>query len=97
MTTAQSQNSDLELLKLKAKNIDLVQIEPILEYAASQIEVEIRKLRANLSKISDVSLRHEYLARIDSLQVVKSKFSLSELAQQIGKLENQEEQKLNVY
>ncbi|MFY8211713.1 MAG: hypothetical protein ACOVLB_03475, partial [Candidatus Nanopelagicus sp.] len=76
---------------------DLVQIEPILEYAASQIEVEIRKLRANLSKISDVSLRHEYLARIDSLQVVKSKFSLSELAQQIGKLENQEEQKLNVY
>jgi hypothetical protein len=97
MTTAQSQNSDLELLKLKAKNIDLVQIEPILEYAASQIEVEIRKLRANLSKISDVSLRHEYLARIDSLQVVKSKFSLSELAQQIGKLENQEEQQLNVY
>lgn len=97
MTTAYNHDLDPQLLKLKEKNIDLVQIEPILEYAESLIELQIRKLREILSKVTDVSLRHEYLARIDSLQVVKSKFSLGELAQQIGKLENQEEQKLNVY
>jgi predicted Ser/Thr protein kinase len=97
MTTAHNHNLDLQLAKLKGQNIDLMQIEPILEYAISLLEVEIRNLRASLSKIAEVSLRHEYLARIDSLQVVKSKFSLSELAQQIGKLDNQEEQKLNVY
>jgi 5-methylcytosine-specific restriction endonuclease McrBC regulatory subunit McrC len=97
MTTAHNHNLGLQLAKLKGKNIDLMQIEPLLEYAISLLEVEIRNLRASLSKIAEVSLRHEYLARIDSLQVVKSKFSLSELVQQIGKLDNQEEQKLNVY
>lgn len=82
--------------KLKAANIELAVIEPILDYAASVIEQQIRTLRDTLSKIAESSLRHEYLARLDSLQTVKSKLSISELAQQIGKLD-QEEQKLNVY
>lgn len=81
---------------LKTANIELAVIEPILDYAASVIEQQIRNLRDILSKIAEPSLRHEYLARLDSLQTVKSKLSISELAQQIGKLDK-EEQTLNVY
>lgn len=85
-----------KLKSVKSANIDLVVVEPILDYAASVIEHQIRLLRETLSKIAEPSLRHEYLARLEALQVVKSKLSITELAQQIGKLE-EEELKLNVY
>jgi hypothetical protein len=88
--------NDNLLQKLKLANIDLTVIEPLLDYAASVIECEIRDLRSALSKIAEPSLRHEYLARLESLQLVKSKLSIANLAHQIEKLTG-EEQSFNVY
>lgn len=84
------------LYKLKMANIDLTAIEPILDYAICVIDKEILHVRSSLTKIADPSLRHEYLARLDSFHIVKSKLTITELAHQIGQLDKEDE-KLNVY
>jgi len=82
--------------KLTSANIEPASVEHILDYTVSVVEHQIRLLRSTLTKIAESSLRHEYLARLDELQVVKSKLSIAFLAEEIGKLEK-EETKLNVY
>ncbi len=98
MYPVQNQNLPAQVLnqQLKEANIDIELIEPVLDYANSVLELQIRIYRDYLMKQVEMSLRHEYLARIDSLQIVKSQLTLSALAGEIGKL-NKEETKLNVY
>ncbi len=94
--TTQSIPSEDQLIKrLVSKGFDLDSVQPFLDYAQAVIEREIRLIRAALKAVNQAELRHEYLARIDSLQIVKSLFNAAELAQQIGKLD-QEETHLNV-
>jgi hypothetical protein len=88
--------SQIACKRLKAINIDPDLLKVFLEYATAKIDVQIQVTRNALKNVSEASLRQEYLARIDSLQLVKSGLNLNQVAHDIGILD-QEEQKLNVY
>jgi hypothetical protein len=68
---------------------DLLEI--MLNYVHAKIDGQILTLRSTLSKISDVSVRAEYLGRIDELQVVKSGLTLAAVALDVESLEKEED------
>jgi predicted Ser/Thr protein kinase len=72
--------------------IDLDSIERILDYAIAKMDVEIQAIRGLLSKTSESTLRHEFLARIDSLQLVKSQLSIKQLSDELSKSTDPEQE-----
>lgn len=75
---------------IREAGIDYHSADLLLEYARACVIHRIENLRKALEKVWDVDVRHEYLARIDSLQCALNDLSTSHLSEQLVRPNKQE-------